>query len=80
MGIQEYALNPQAVVAQVLCFLLAVVLWRRYLSPISDIPGPALASVTRFWHVYYIWNGSQADKLVSLHEELGKEYPVSWIL
>lgn len=44
---------------------------RRYFSPISHIPGPFFASVSRLWHVRQILRGKQNYKLLELHEKHG---------
>lgn len=44
---------------------------RRYFSPISNIPGPFLASITRLWHVFHILQGKQSVLLTRLHEKHG---------
>ncbi|KAH8898560.1 cytochrome P450 [Thozetella sp. PMI_491] len=44
---------------------------RRYLSPISHIPGPAFASVSRFWHIRQIWKGKQNLSVISEHDKHG---------
>lgn len=51
--------------------LLTLCVWRRYFSPISDIPGPFAASFTRLWHIKRILNGKQNLDLISLHDEHG---------
>ena len=52
-------------------FLVATALHRRYLSNLSDIPGPFWASITRLWHVWAILEGKQNLRLKALHEEHG---------
>jgi len=42
---------------------------RRYLSPLADIPGPFVASFTRWWHIRRIYVGDQNLQLVALHEK-----------
>ncbi|KAK8069631.1 benzoate 4-monooxygenase cytochrome P450 [Apiospora phragmitis] len=44
---------------------------RRYLSPISHIPGPFLASFSRLWHLRQIWSGKQNLKLIEQHDRHG---------
>jgi hypothetical protein len=57
--------------------LLTLLVWRRYMSPISDIPGPFVASFTRLWHMNRILKGDQNLELIRLHEKHGiaKTYP-----
>lgn len=58
--------------SQVLAFLVAVILWRKYLNNISDVPGPFLASFTRFWHLIRIFVGDQNLRMVELHDKHGQ--------
>lgn len=45
----------------------------KYLSPISDIPGPFLASFTRMWHIIRIAAGDQNLRLTELHDKHGMQ-------
>lgn len=54
-----------------LIFLTSTATRRRYCSPISDIPGPILASITRLHHVFHIFRGKQSDWISSLHDQYG---------
>ncbi|KAK8014602.1 hypothetical protein PG990_007898 [Apiospora arundinis] len=51
--------------------LFVVSVQRRYLSPISHIPGPLLASFSRLWHLRQIWSGKQNLKLIEQHDRHG---------
>lgn len=51
--------------------VLSLCVWRRYFSPISDIPGPFSASFTRLWHIRRILKGDQNLELIRLHNEHG---------
>ncbi|KAL1961169.1 hypothetical protein VTO42DRAFT_3114 [Malbranchea cinnamomea] len=61
----------QRVVAFLALALPTLCFWRRYLSPIRDIPGPFWASLTRLWHVRRILKGDQNLELIRLHEKHG---------
>ncbi|KAK8121115.1 hypothetical protein PG999_005235 [Apiospora kogelbergensis] len=75
--IVQYAqkLSWASVVAHLGLLLAAVVFLvsvrRRYLSPISQIPGPFLASFSRLWHLGQIWSGKQNLKLIEQHDRYG---------
>jgi hypothetical protein len=56
---------------EVTIFLAYIVLSRRYLSDLSDIPGPFWASITRLWHIWHILEGKQNLCLQALHETYG---------
>ncbi|ORY69940.1 cytochrome P450 [Pseudomassariella vexata] len=65
-------LSPLALGAQLLLIALVVVLVRRrYLSSISDIPGPKWAALTRLWHINQIWSGHQNLTFLDLHKKHG---------
>ncbi|KAK7931347.1 hypothetical protein PG985_002059 [Apiospora marii] len=51
--------------------LFLVSVRRRYLSPISHIPGPFLASFSRLWHLRQIWSGKQNLRLIEQHDYHG---------
>lgn len=51
--------------------VLTIVLWRRFLSPLKDIPGPFWASITRLWHVKIIIDGNQNVRLRDAHHKYG---------
>ncbi|KAH8594968.1 cytochrome P450 [Bisporella sp. PMI_857] len=55
----------------VVLFLITAAIWRRYFSPLSNIPGPFWASTTRLWHAYYIFNGDHNTHIIKLHEQHG---------
>ncbi|KAJ9144959.1 Benzoate 4-monooxygenase cytochrome P450 [Pleurostoma richardsiae] len=51
--------------------LLTICVWRRCFSPISDVPGPVVASCTRFWHIWHILKGDQNLESIRLHDKHG---------
>jgi hypothetical protein len=51
--------------------IFLVFLRRRYFSPVSHIPGPFLASVSRLWHLKQIYGGKQNLRLLEQHEKHG---------
>ncbi|KAH9886115.1 cytochrome P450 [Xylariomycetidae sp. FL2044] len=57
-------------IAALIC-LATVAVWRRYFSPLADIPGPFTASFTRLWHVKAIIGGKQNVRLCELHRQHG---------
>ncbi|KAK8007096.1 hypothetical protein PG989_001086 [Apiospora arundinis] len=66
------SLNGPLVLSQLLLGLLVTVfIWRAYLSPIADVPGPIWASVTRLWHMKEIYDGKQNLKILKLHDKHG---------
>ncbi|KAK7926762.1 cytochrome P450 [Apiospora marii] len=59
------------VVVGLATIIVSVAFWRRLLSPLRHIPGPALAAVTRFWHVRHVIKGDQNRVLIRAHEKYG---------
>ncbi|KAJ0412965.1 cytochrome P450 [Aspergillus carlsbadensis] len=51
--------------------LTVLLLRRRYQSPLTDIPGPFLASFTRLWHVIRIFAGDINAVSIREHEKHG---------
>lgn len=56
-------------------FIVLTVVHRRFFSPISSIPGPLLASITRLWHLRQVASGKQNLKLIEQHEKHGMRTP-----
>ncbi|KAF7536479.1 hypothetical protein G7054_g4508 [Neopestalotiopsis clavispora] len=61
-------INWLAIIVTSALFLIA---YRRYLSPLSRIPGPFLASFSRLWHIGRILEGNQNTALIALHDKHG---------
>ncbi|EED11729.1 cytochrome P450, putative [Talaromyces stipitatus ATCC 10500] len=51
--------------------ILVIILKRRYVSPISDIPGPLLASFSTLWQVYHLIKGHTEEEMIKLHKKMG---------
>ncbi|PGG99925.1 hypothetical protein AJ79_08362 [Helicocarpus griseus UAMH5409] len=69
-GLEELASLSGLQIAGLLAVaVLTLCIWRRYLSPISDIPSPFTASFTRLWHIGRILKGDQNLELIRLHEK-----------
>ncbi|KAL2807762.1 cytochrome P450 [Aspergillus granulosus] len=51
--------------------ILAVVLKRRYLSSLRDIPGPFLASISSLWKIQQIIRGHTEEEMLALHKKHG---------
>jgi hypothetical protein len=55
-------------------FALALVLrvfYRRYWTPIRDIPGPFFASFGSLWKVYHVVKGHTEEEIIKLHKKHG---------
>lgn len=61
----------RAILVQLLVAAFSLFVWRRYLSPLANIPGPFVASFSRWWHIRRIYIGDQNLQLVALHEKHG---------
>jgi hypothetical protein len=66
-----FLLTWPAIAVQLLLAAISLFVWRRYLSPLADIPGPFVASFSRWWHIHHILIGDQNLQLVQLHEKHG---------
>ncbi|KAF7535376.1 hypothetical protein G7054_g5423 [Neopestalotiopsis clavispora] len=64
-------LSWPAILVQVVIILISIAVYRRYLSPLSDIPGPFWASITRLWQVVHIFRGDQNLQSIALHDKYG---------
>lgn len=75
-GLDSTSLSLSMVVSGIIslafAWLLGSYIWYRYLSPISDIPGPFLASFSRLWLIKSILRGRSARELSELHEKHGQ--------
>ena len=60
--------------------LISTLLYQRYFSPISDIPGPLLASFGTCWQLLQIFKGRISDVTVDLHKKHGNAAPSGRIL
>lgn len=40
-----------AMLVQLSIIAFSLFVWRRYLSPLANIPGPFVASFSRWWHI-----------------------------
>lgn len=73
-ALQRLGLNTcpwPAAVASVLASVLVLMLYRRYRSPLRDVPGPFWASFWRMWRTRMIMKGNQGEDLIQLHQEYG---------
>lgn len=60
-----------ATVAPIILLLIARILYRLYLHPISHIPGPFLPKVTSLWLYYHAYIGDEASVIHQLHAQYG---------
>lgn len=58
--------------------LICLLLKRRYLTSIRDIPGPFFASFTGAWQVYKLIKGDQHVDMIKLHRRYGKRKHKFW--
>ncbi|KAK5651775.1 hypothetical protein OQA88_11642 [Cercophora sp. LCS_1] len=69
-GCIAYA-TPINVINLLLLTLVTVVIKSRYFSPLSDISGPFLASITRFWQIKTLLQGDSVNVIYKLHHKHG---------
>ncbi len=62
-----------AVLSVYLLYLVGLVIFRLYLSPIAKFPGPKLAAATYLYEGYYdvVKRGKYTFKIKDLHDEYG---------
>ena len=46
-------------------------LYKYYLSPLRDIPGPLLARITNFWYFFKVYKGCFEKENIELHRKYG---------
>ncbi|KAK4206687.1 Pisatin demethylase [Rhypophila decipiens] len=63
--------TPSSVIGLIILTVTTIAIKRRYFSPLSDIPGPFLASVTRFWQVRTLLQGDSIKVIQALHQKHG---------
>ncbi|EGO51550.1 hypothetical protein NEUTE1DRAFT_104586 [Neurospora tetrasperma FGSC 2508] len=54
-------------------YTVYIAIYRLYLSPLADIPGPRLAALTKWYEFYYevILHGQYTFKIIELHKQYG---------
>ena len=62
------------IVALVVSYVLALAIYRLYLSPLAKIPGPKLAAVTLWYEFYYdvVKRGQYTWEIGRMHETYGR--------
>ena len=62
------------IVAFVVSYVVALAVYRLYLSPLAEIPGPELAAVTLWYEFYYdvIKRGRYTWEIGRMHEKYGR--------
>ncbi|KAF1812842.1 cytochrome P450 [Eremomyces bilateralis CBS 781.70] len=68
---------PQWIALCATCFVFGVCVRRRYFSSVSDIPGPFLASFSKLWQLYHVWDGHTEAATLKAHEKYGKFVRIS---
>lgn len=58
------------VLAFVILFIGRLV-YKRYASPLRDVPGPFIASFTRLWKLRQIYRGDMEKTNIALHRKYG---------
>jgi hypothetical protein len=54
-------------------YIVAVIVYRIFLHPLSTFPGPRLAAATGLWKAYFQCTKSFTHELIKLHEIYGKK-------
>jgi hypothetical protein len=51
--------------------ILAYIVYQRFLSPLSSIPGPFSAKLNNLWITYHSWKGDTHRTMIALHHRHG---------
>ena len=69
--IGEISVAQLAAIVLVTCTVIVLVR-QRYFSPISDVPGPFLASFGTGWQLWHVFKGRSEEAIYDLHLKYGK--------
>lgn len=63
--------------ASLAAYVVALAVYRLYLHPLANFPGPRIAAVTSWYEGYYevVKNGQYSRKISKLHDEYGSTCP-----
>ena len=69
----ESAANHPLLASLLVIFAYGLILtvYRLFFSPLSAVPGPKLAAVTRLWILYHDCKDRRTDTIVKLHRKYG---------
>ena len=61
-------------------YIVGLYVYRMYLDPLSNIPGPKLAAASHWYEFYYdvILKGRYTWRIREMHEEYGKQMIKAW--
>jgi cytochrome P450 len=65
------ASNTVLVAFFVTACLSAYIVYQRFFHPLSSVPGPFWASLTRLWITKHSWDGDMHRTMIALHERHG---------
>lgn len=76
--LQNETLSTTAILLVALsCYLIGCVAYRLYFHPLSNIPGPKLAALTRWYECYFdvlCWpGGAYTHQVDRMHEKYGRK-------
>jgi len=73
--VKSLGLNAPILVSVIVLFVVLVALRQRYMTPVSDIPGPFFATISIFWKLWQIIQGHPEHKTIALHKKHGSYLP-----
>lgn len=68
---QTSLLDPLALFGVSAVASLCYVVYQVYLHPLSAIPGPFWAKLSRLWMTKHSWNGDMSVTMIALHQKHG---------
>jgi len=76
MGFAQFLLDHLLAIAALAYtgYILSLILYRLYFSPLAKFPGPSLAACTSWYEFYYdaILFGKYTFEIAKMHKEYGK--------
>jgi hypothetical protein len=74
-GVLSSASLPVLLGTTALLYALGLVLYRLYLHPLANFPGPRIAAVTTFYEAYFeiVLTGQYSKQISKLHDQYGEK-------
>lgn len=63
--------SPLGFAIPAFALLISIVVYRRFFSALSDVPGPFWASFSRLWHIKITLQHNQGEQITQAHEKYG---------
>jgi hypothetical protein len=69
----QFLLQPWIIALAWVSYILVLIAYRLWWSPLAKFPGPKLAAVTRWYELYYdiYCSGQYTFQIIRMHEKYG---------